>query len=127
MTEETEDYYMEVVVIPERLLGDETAGKVLAEVQKVEGVLNIILQGPNYISRDLKVADQRIKTTVKVGKIFVGICKPDAIDGIKHVCDEIFTAFTYDLKVGRFSKDRPTVSNVLGKSSFRDLGVLDKK
>ncbi|MHC1565119.1 MAG: methyl-coenzyme M reductase operon protein D [Candidatus Syntropharchaeales archaeon] len=118
---------MEVVVIPERLLSDETAGKVLARVGEIDGVSNIILQGPNYISRDLKIEDQKIKTTVKVGKIFVGVCKPDAIDGIKHVCDEIFTTFTYDLKVGRFSKDRPTVSNVLGKSSFRDLGVLDKK
>ncbi|HEC57197.1 MAG TPA: hypothetical protein ENI32_04870 [Candidatus Syntrophoarchaeum butanivorans] len=126
MTEEDEEYYQEVVIIPERLLGDETTEKLLERFQAIDGIVNIILQGPNYLSRHLRVGEQKIHTTVKVGKIFIGISKESTIDEIKGVCDDIL-AFPYDLAVGRFSKTRPTVSDALGKSSYRDIGILDRK
>jgi len=125
MSAEDEDYYMEVAVIPERLLGDETAGKFISRVREIDGVVNVTVQGPNYFARDLEIGDIKLKTTVKVGKLFVGISKAPAEDAIRVICDDLF-AFPYHLHVGMFSKDRPTIVDVLGKSSYRRMGILER-
>ncbi|OFV67351.1 hypothetical protein DRN98_08105 [Methanosarcinales archaeon] len=126
MSAEDEDYYMEVAVVPERLLGDETAGKFISRVRDVDGVVNVTVQGPSYFARDLEIGDAKLKTTVKIGKLFVGISKASAEDEIRSICDDLFT-FPYHLHVGRFSKDRPTIVDVLGKSSYKRIGVLEKR
>jgi len=49
----------EVVVIPERLLGDTTTKNILSELQNVKGIKGIIIQGPSYITRTMKIGYHR--------------------------------------------------------------------
>lgn len=118
----------EVVVIPERLLGDKTTKNILTGLQYVDGINGIVLQGPGYMSRKLNIGGQTIEPSVKVGKLFIEIEKESVsvIEEIKRVCNE-FLSFGYTLIVNTYKKSKyPTVSALTGRKAVKDLGILKR-
>ncbi|MHC1635658.1 MAG: methyl-coenzyme M reductase operon protein D [Candidatus Methanospirareceae archaeon] len=116
----------EVVVIPERLLGDTTTKNILSELRDVKGIRGIIIQGPSYITRTMKIGDQVIKPSVKVGKFIIEIEEEGVVEEIRRICDS-FLPFGYIISVSKYKRRKPTVSEYLGKKPVKELGVLRKK
>ena len=114
----------EVVVIPERLLGDTTTKNILSELRNVKGIRGIIIQGPSYITRTMKIGDQVIKPSVKVGKFIIEIEEEGVVEEIRRIC---FLPFGYIISVSKHKRRKPTVSEYLGKKPVKELGVLRKK
>ncbi|MDF2955931.1 methyl-coenzyme M reductase operon protein D [Candidatus Alkanophaga liquidiphilum] len=116
---------IQVVVIPDRLLGDETTGKLLEGLRNVEGVKGIILQGPYYMKRKIKVGDQAFETTVKVGKIFVEVENEGLMDDIEKVCRGILP-FGFYTHINKYYA-KPTSEHLQKKPTVKDLGVIKKE
>ncbi|MHC1567271.1 MAG: methyl-coenzyme M reductase operon protein D [Candidatus Syntropharchaeia archaeon] len=117
---------VEIVIIPDRLLGDRTVKRLLEAFQGIDGIYNIIIQGPTYMPRKIRLGDQTIETSVKVGKIYMQIEDESVIEKVDGICKDTFS-FGYSIHVGQFTKTRPTVSDYLGKTPFKDLGTLKRK
>ena len=81
----------EVIVRPNRLLGDESTVNFLEMIQCVPGIQNIVFQGPNCPPRELMVGDQPITVSVTVDGIFIEVEDKNVMNDIKMVCKEALT------------------------------------
>ncbi|MHC1579362.1 MAG: methyl-coenzyme M reductase operon protein D [Candidatus Alkanophagales archaeon] len=115
----------QVVVIPDRLLGDETTGKLLEELRKVEGVKGIILQGPYYTRRRIRVGDQSFETTVKVGKIFIEVEDESLMEEITEVCRSVLP-FGFYTHINRYYA-KPASEHLRKKPAVKELGVIKRE
>ncbi|MDF2957162.1 MAG: Methyl coenzyme M reductase [Candidatus Alkanophagales archaeon MCA70_species_1] len=116
---------IQVVVIPDRLLGDETTGKLLERLRKVEGIKGIILQGPYYARRKIKVGDQSFETTVKVGKIFIEVEDESLMEEIAEVCRNVLP-FGFYTHINRYYA-KPVSEHLQKKPVVKDLGVIKRE
>ncbi len=112
----------QVEIIPERLLSDETTKKLLEKFKCIEGIKNVVVQGPQYYRRIIKIDDERYEISVKVGKVFLDVKDETTIGSIIKVCDEVFS-FGYSINYERL-KRKPTLSEQLGKKIIRRIGRL---
>ncbi len=125
---------IQVRVFPKRLLQPETAEKVLNEIDQVEGVIRMLINGKNLPRKvtcgpgtgtdvnhpDRKiihVGDCALELHIIVGEILVEVENETAIEGVRKACEKALP-FSFELKRGHFIKRRPTLTDY-GKYGFR--------
>ena len=132
MSEPDEDeipYNLEVVIFPNRLCSDETVEKFLKSLKEIDGIIQILLQGPrtyDMIQRVIKVWGKDYTLDVHVGKFFIEINHPDVIIPIREAADKVFE-FGYRIGAGRYSKYRETtMDHVRGHSLIFRKEILER-
>ncbi|GFO96861.1 methyl-coenzyme M reductase operon protein D [groundwater metagenome] len=125
---------LQVRIFPRRLLQPETAEKVLNEIDRVEGVIRMLINGKNLPRKvtsgpgtgtdvnhpDRKiihVGDCALELHIIVGEILVEIEDESSVEKLKKVCERVFP-FPFEFKRGHFIKRRPTLTDY-GKYGFR--------
>ena len=125
---------IQVKVFPQRLLQPETAEKVLNEIDQVEGVIRMLLNGKNLPRKvtcgpgtgaDVNHPDRRIiyvggcafELHIVVGEIVVEVEDESAFDGVRNACERALP-FSFEFKRGHFIKRKPTLTDY-GKYGFK--------
>ena len=116
------EYCNEAVVMLSRMLGDETAVKLLEALQNIEGIQRVIFQGPYCEPREIEVGNQKIEISVIIDTLYIEIEEESVSEQIKKVCGEILP-FSYHVDVRQFK--RPRVSERVSRS-VKDVGLLGK-
>ncbi|MFA4935422.1 MAG: methyl-coenzyme M reductase operon protein D [Candidatus Methanoperedens sp.] len=128
------DKPIQVKVFPQRLLQPATAEKVLNEIDRVEGVIRMLINGKNlprkvtcgpgtgadvnHPDRKLiRVGDCALELHIIVGEILVEVENEAAVDRVRGACERALP-FSFEFKRGHFIKRRPTLTDY-GKYGFR--------
>lgn len=119
------DKPLQVEIFPHRLLQPSTAEKLLNEIDKVEGVTRMLLQGQNLPlkvtcgpgtgedvnhpdRRVIQVGGQAFELTVMVGRIRVEVEREEAKENIRKACERALP-FPFEFREGYFLKRKPTL------------------
>ena len=86
------------------MLGLETTEKITRRLRTIPGVVNIYLDSIKYSSGSDSVTK----------RLIVQMDEPTLIDKIDKVCKKIIPV-DYSIRIGKFTKPRPTVSDYLRK------------
>ncbi len=128
------DKPIQIRVFPQRLLQPKTAEKVLNAIDKVDGVIRMLINGKNLPRKvtcgpgtgaDVNHPDRKIinvgdcafELHIIVGEILVEVENEVAVEDVKKAC-EIALPFPFEFKRGHFIKRRPTLTDY-GKYGFR--------
>ena len=111
---------MDIEIFPHRLLNAETTEKLLNDLEDVEGVHRMVIQGMRLPPeneghpdrRTLIVKGEEVQLQVKPGRILLEIESDETIDEIKIACEE-HLPFGYNIHVGKFIRKKKTVSDTL--------------
>ncbi len=125
---------IQVRVFPQRLLQPETAEKVLNEIDRVKGVIRMLINGKNLPRKvtcgpgtgaDVNHPDRKVihvgdcafELNIIVGEILVEVEDESAMEEVKHACERSLP-FLFEFKRGHYIKRRPTLTDY-GKYGFR--------
>ena len=111
---------MDIEIFPHRLLNADTTERLLNDLEDIESVKRMVLQGQRLPPSDsknpdrkpIKVKDQLIDLQVKTGRILLEIENEEAIDEIKEVCENDLP-FGFNVHIGTFIRKQKTVSDEL--------------
>jgi methyl-coenzyme M reductase subunit D len=137
---------IQVEIFPSRILSPETAQKLMNELNKVDGVLRIMVQGnrlPEKVSegpgtgekvehplrKPIQIGDQVIELKICVGRIRVELSKAESKEKVREVCEKMLP-FSFEFREGHFFRRKPTVTDYakLGPDADpRLLGMVDPK
>lgn len=108
---------MDIEIFPHRLLGADTTEKLLNNLEKVEGVKRMVLQGQRLPKEEedpdrktITIHGEEVDLQVKTGRVLLEIEEEEIIDQIRTICDENLT-FGYNIHVGTFIRKRKTVTD----------------
>ncbi len=110
---------MDIEIFPHRLLSADTTEKLLNNLEELEGVKRMVIQGQR-LPQDKKNPDRRVITIlgeevdlqVKTGRVFMEIEEEDIIEQVKAICEDNLP-FGYNIHVGTFIRKQKTVSDGL--------------
>ncbi len=125
---------IQVRIFPKRLLQPDTAENVLNEIDCVEGVIRMLINGKNLPRKvtsgpgtgmdvnhpDRKVihvGDCALELHIIVGEILVEVENNDAVENVRKACERALP-FSFEYKLGHFIKRRPTLTDY-GKYGFK--------
>ena len=115
---------MDIEIFPHRLLSTETTEKLLNDLEEVEGIKRMVIQGqrlpPEEINperRFITIKGEKVDLQVKTGRVLMEIEEEDIIEELKPICEN-HLPFGYNIHVGTFIRKQKTVSDDLkyGKS-----------
>ena len=115
---------MDIEIFPHRLLSAETTEKLLNDLEEVEGIKRMVIQGqrlpPEEINperRFITIKGEKVDLQVKTGRVLMEIEEEDIIEELKPICEN-HLPFGYNIHVGTFIRKQKTVSDDLkyGKS-----------
>ena len=133
-TAATAENPIQIRVFPQRLLKPDTAEKVLNEIDRVEGVIRMLINGKNLPRKVpsgpgtgtdvnhpdriiIHVGDCAFELHIIVGEIVVEVENEGAVENVRKACEKALP-FSFELKRGHFIKRRPTLTDY-GKYGFR--------
>lgn len=110
---------MDIEIFPHRLLSADTTEKLLNDLEELEGVKRMVIQGQR-LPQDKENPDRRVITIlgeevdlqVKTGRVFMEIEEENIIDQVKAICEDNLP-FGYNIHVGTFIRKQKTVSDGL--------------
>lgn len=110
---------MDIEIFPHRLLSADTTEKLLNNLEELDGVKRMVIQGQR-LPQDKKNPDRRVITIlgeevdlqVKTGRVFMEIEEEDVIEQVKAICEDNLP-FGYNIHVGTFIRKQKTVSDGL--------------
>lgn len=110
---------MDIEIFPHRLLSADTTEKLLNNLEELEGVKRMVIQGQR-LPQDKKNPDRRVITIlgeevdlqVKTGRVFMEIEEEEIIEQVKAICEDNLP-FGYNIHVGTFIRKQKTVSDGL--------------
>ncbi len=128
------DKPIQIRVSPQRLLQPETAEKILNEIDRVDGVIRMLISGKNLPRkvtcgpgtgadvnhpgmRVINVGDCAFELHVIVGEIIVEVEDENAMEEVRNACERALP-FSFELKRGHFIKRKPTLTDY-GKYGFK--------
>ncbi|WP_423792831.1 methyl-coenzyme M reductase operon protein D [Methanocaldococcus indicus] len=136
---------IEIEIFPHRYLKASTTEKFLNKLYDLESVERVVIHGQslpktvpfgpakglpvNHSERKIiNVKGVPIELTVMAGRFIVTLKDDSEIDKIHEICKELFP-FGYNLKVGKFLKDKPTVTDYLkyGEEGVHLINEMDKR
>lgn len=137
---------IQVEIIPGRYLTPATAQRLLNEIYEMGGVKRIMIHGPNLPksvpygpgkgipieeNRDLliEVGGQVFELSVQAGRIRLELESEEYLSGLKAACERALP-FSFQIKQGKFFRDRMTVSDYAQFGEVEDkriLGLIDPK
>ena len=108
---------MDIEIFPHRLLNADTTEKLLNDLEDLEGVKRMVIQGqrlpPEEINPDrqsITVKGEEIDLQVKTGRVMMEIEEEEIIEEVKTICDDILP-FGYNVHVGTFIRKQKTVTD----------------
>ncbi len=138
---------VQIEIFPRRFLNPDTAQRLLDEIYRSEGVLRIMIQGPN-LPREvpygpakgtpieehknllLTLGDQALELKVKVGRIGLELESEEHIEGVRAACERTLP-FSFSIKKRKLFHNKLTVSDYAKYGSKvedeRILGLVDPK
>jgi methyl-coenzyme M reductase subunit D len=128
------DKPIQVRIFPARLLQPATAEKVLNEIDQVEGVIRMLINGKNLPRKvtcgpgtgaDVNHPERKIihvggcafELHIIVGEILVEVEDEKAVDCLRDACERALP-FSFEFKKGHYIKRRPTLTDY-GKYGFK--------
>ena len=108
---------MDIEIFPHRLLSADTTEKLLNDLEGLNGVKRMVIQGQR-LPQDEDNPDQRIITImgeevdlqVKTGRVLMEIEGEETIDDVKDICEDLLP-FGYNIHVGTFIRKQKTVTD----------------
>jgi methyl-coenzyme M reductase subunit D len=108
---------MDIEIFPHRLLNAETTEKLLNDLEEVDGIKRIVVQGQrlppaengNPDRRVITIKGEEVDLQVKVGRILLEI-EEESIDQVNEICDDRLP-FGYNIHVGTFIRKQKTVTD----------------
>jgi methyl-coenzyme M reductase subunit D len=137
---------IQVEIFPSRILSPETAQKLMAELNKVDGIIRIMVQGnrlPDKVGagpgtgekvehplrKPIQIGDQVIEFKVCVGRIRLELESAEVKEKVREVCEKVLP-FSFEFREGHFFRRKPSVTDYakLGpETDTRLLGMVDPK
>jgi methyl-coenzyme M reductase subunit D len=137
---------IQIEIFPSRILSPETAQKLMTELNKVDGILRVMVQGnrlPDKVGagpgtgekvehplrKPIQVGDQVIELKISVGRIRVELTNAEAKEKVREVCDKLLP-FSFEFREGYFFRKKPTVTDYAKLGPDIDplmLGMVDPK
>lgn len=125
---------IQIKVFPSRLLQPETAEKLLNEIDKVKGVIRMVVAGKNlprkvtcgpgtgsdvnHPNREvIHVADVAFELHVMVGEVIVEVENEHSLEELRTACERALP-FSFEFKQGFFIKKKATLTDY-GKYGFK--------
>jgi methyl-coenzyme M reductase subunit D len=110
---------MDIEIFPHRLLSADTAERLLNDLDSLEGIRRMVIQGPRLSPeekgpehRTMVLKGEEVTIQVKPGRIFIEIDSEEVIEDIRDKCEDNLP-FGYNIHVGRFIRKQKTVSDTL--------------
>jgi methyl-coenzyme M reductase subunit D len=137
---------IQIEIFPSRILSPETAQKLMTELNKVDGILRVMVQGnrlPDKVGagpgtgekvehplrKPIQVGDQVIELKISVGRIRVELTNAEAKEKVREVCEKLLP-FSFEFREGYFFRKKPTVTDYAKLGPDIDplmLGMVDPK
>ena len=99
------DVQPEIEILPKRLMPENKAEDVIQLIKGVEGVSDVLVQTRNY--RD---------GSLVVGRFIVRVINKGKVDEVLNKLKPLFEqtmSFGYDVRIGRFTKTRPSLKDLV--------------
>jgi methyl-coenzyme M reductase subunit D len=108
---------MDIEIFPHRLLSSDTTERLLNDLEMVEGIKKIVIQGQRLPSEDINperrkitIKGQEIDLQVKTGRVLMEIEDEEIIEEIRPIC-ETNLPFGFNVHVGTFIRKQKTVTD----------------
>ena len=108
---------MDIEIFPHRLLSTETTERLLNDLEEVDGIRRIVIQGQRLPSteinserRMIKIKGEEIDLQVQTGRVFIEIEDETIVDDIKIVCED-HLPFGFNVSMGTFIRKQKTVTD----------------
>jgi len=108
---------MDIEIFPHRILSANTTERLLNDLESVEGIKRMVIQGqrlpPKEINpehRTITVKGEEIDLQVQTGRILIEIDDEDLIDDIRRICED-YLPFGFNIHVGTFIRKQKTVTD----------------
>ncbi len=128
------DKPIQLKVFPKRMLQPETAEKLLNEIDKVDGVIRMLINGKNLPRKvtcgpgtgaDVNHPDRQIinvggcafELHIIVGEVLVEVENEGVMQEVRNACERALP-FSFEFKRGHFIKRKPTLTDY-AKYGFR--------
>lgn len=129
---------MDIEIFPHRLLSSDTTERLLNDLEMVEGIKKIVIQGQRLPSEEInperriiKVKGEEIDLQVQTGRVLMEIDDDEIIDEIRAICEDNL-AFGFNIHVGTFIRKQKTVTDgikygeTLDEISDEVVGLTDQ-
>lgn len=110
---------MDIEIFPHRILSADTTEKLLKELNDVEGIKRMIIQGQSLPleanhpdRRTINIKGQSIDLQVKTGRVLMEITEESVIDEIREICKS-YLPFGFNIHAGTYIRRKKTVSDKL--------------
>lgn len=110
---------MDIEIFPHRLLSADTTEKLLNDLEELEGVKRMVIQGQrlpqdkkNPDRRVINILGEEVDLQVKTGRVFMEIEEENIIEQVRAICEDNLP-FGYNIHVGTFIRKQKTVSDGL--------------
>ena len=108
---------MDIEIFPHRLLSADTTEKLLNDLEELDGVKRMVIQGQrlpedenNPDRRVITILGEEVDLQVKTGRVLMEIEREGVIDDVKDICEDILP-FGYNIHVGTFIRKQKTVTD----------------
>jgi methyl-coenzyme M reductase subunit D len=134
---------MDIEIFPHRLLSAETTERLLNDLEGIEGIKRIVIQGQrlppkevNQEHRTITLKGEEIDLQIQTGRILMdiedeGIIDESIIEDIRSICED-HLPFGFNIHVGTFIRKQKTVTDnlkygkALNKISKDMVGLTDQ-
>jgi len=108
---------MDIEIFPHRLLSAETTEKLLNNLEELEGIKRMVIQGQRLPSKEenperqvIIIKGEEIDLQVKTGRVLMEIEEEEIIEEVKTICEDLLP-FGYNIHVGTFIRKQKTVTD----------------
>jgi len=129
---------MDIEIFPHRLLSADTTEKLLNDLEAVEGIKRMVIQGQRLPSEDVNperrkitIKGEEIDLQVQTGRVLMDIEDEEIIDEVRSVCEDNLP-FGFNIHVGTFIRKQKTVTDqikygdTLDEISDEIVGLTDQ-
>lgn len=134
------DNRIQVEICPQRLLNPDTAQKLLSELNKVDGVLRVIIHGPRLPTKVsagpgtgedvdhqgrkvVQIADTALELSISVGRIRLEVADADVKEEVRITCERVLP-FSFEYRDGLYFHNKATVSDYVKYGPDADINML---
>ena len=116
---------VEIEIMPERLLNDETAIKFLNRVRKISGIIQIMIHGPRYEKRNIYLGKNLVPLMIKIGRFWIEIEDENIVNDIRIICEDLFP-FGYRIQPKRFLKRFTGIGDSVSGSPVFKVNLINE-
>lgn len=136
---------MQIQVFPQRLLNLDTAQNLLNELNTIDGIKRMIVNGPRLPKDDpdnllkgkfnasekryLNIMGEQVELTVQVGKVWIEIMDKGAVEKVRGACEKVLP-LPFEINEGTYMRTQKTMSDYVRKGGKVDdvtVGMFDPK